>query len=252
MSSEFNRLLAIMNDLREKCPWDKKQTLESLSHLTIEEVYELYDAILDKNLDNLKEEVADVMLHLVFYAKIISEKDGTSIEDILKMGNDKLIKRHPHVYEVSQDLTVEQVKENWEKLKLKEGRTSILGGVPKSLPALIKAHRIQDKAAHIGFQWDTIDGVWDKLNEELGELKQALETKVSEDIEEEMGDVLFSMINLARYAKVDPEIALQRTNQKFIERFQYIEEQATKPLSDMNLEEMDALWNEAKEKLKTK
>lgn len=252
MSSEFNRLLAIMNDLREKCPWDKKQTLESLSHLTIEEVYELYDAILDKNLDNLKEEVADVMLHLVFYAKIISEKDGTSIEDILKMGNDKLIQRHPHVYEVSQDLTVEQVKENWEKLKLKEGRTSILGGVPKSLPALIKAHRIQDKAAHIGFQWDTIDGVWDKLNEELGELKQALETKVSEDIEEEMGDVLFSMINLARYAKVDPEIALQRTNQKFIERFQYIEEQATKPLSDMNLEEMDALWNEAKEKLKTK
>lgn len=252
MSSEFNRLLAIMNDLREKCPWDKKQTLESLSHLTIEEVYELYDAILDKNLDNLKEEVADVMLHLVFYAKIISEKDGTSIEDILKMGNDKLINRHPHVYEVSQDLTVEQVKENWEKLKLKEGRTSILGGVPKSLPALIKAHRIQDKAAHIGFQWDTIDGVWDKLNEELGELKQALETKVSEDIEEEVGDVLFSMINLARYAKVDPELALQRTNQKFIERFQYIEEQATKPLSDMNLEEMDALWNEAKEKLKTK
>ncbi len=252
MSSEFNRLLAIMNDLREKCPWDKKQTLESLSHLTIEEVYELYDAILDMNLDNLKEEVADVMLHLVFYAKIISEKDGTSIEDILKMGNDKLIQRHPHVYEVSQDLTVEQVKENWEKLKLKEGRTSILGGVPKSLPALIKAHRIQDKAAHIGFQWDTIDGVWDKLNEELGELKQALETKVSEDIEEEVGDVLFSMINLARYAKVDPELALQRTNQKFIERFQYIEEQATKPLSDMNLEEMDALWNEAKEKLKTK
>jgi len=252
VSSEFNRLLAIMNDLREKCPWDKKQTLESLSHLTIEEVYELYDAILDMNLDNLKEEVADVMLHLVFYAKIISEKDGTSIEDILKMGNDKLIQRHPHVYEVSQDLTVEQVKENWEKLKLKEGRTSILGGVPKSLPALIKAHRIQDKAAHIGFQWDTIDGVWDKLNEELGELKQALETKVSEDIEEEVGDVLFSMINLARYAKVDPELALQRTNQKFIERFQYIEEQATKPLSDMNLEEMDALWNEAKEKLKTK
>lgn len=252
MSLEFSRLLSIMDDLREKCPWDKKQSLESLSHLTIEEVYELYDAILDKNLDNLKEEVADVMLHLVFYAKIISEKDGTSIDDILKMGNDKLIHRHPHVYEVSQDLTVEQVKENWEKLKLKEGRTSILGGVPKSLPALIKAHRIQDKAAHIGFQWDSIAGVWDKLNEELEELKHAIETKVSEDIEEEMGDVLFSMINLARYAKVDPELALQRTNQKFIERFQFIEEQATKPLSDMNLEEMDALWNEAKVKLKTK
>lgn len=250
MSLEFSRLLSIMDDLREKCPWDKKQTLESLSHLTIEEVYELYDAILDKNLDNLKEEVADVMLHLVFYAKIISEKDDTSIEDILKMGNDKLINRHPHVFEVSQDLTVEQVKENWEKLKLKEGRTSILGGVPKSLPALIKAHRIQDKAAHIGFQWDTIDGVWDKLNEELGELNQALETKVSEDIEEEIGDVLFSIINLARYAKVDPELALQRTNQKFIQRFQYIEEQATKPLSDMTIEEMDALWNEAKLKLK--
>jgi XTP/dITP diphosphohydrolase len=166
------------------------------------------------------------------------------------MGNDKLINRHPHVFEVSQDLTVEQVKENWEKLKLKEGRTSILGGVPKSLPALIKAHRIQDKAAHIGFQWDTIDGVWDKLNEELGELNQALETKVSEDIEEEIGDVLFSIINLARYAKVDPELALQRTNQKFIQRFQYIEEQTTKPLSDMTIEEMDALWNEAKLKLK--
>ena len=250
MSLEFSRLLSIMDDLREKCPWDKKQTLESLSHLTIEEVYELYDAILDKNLDNLKEEVADVMLHLVFYAKIISEKDDTSIEDILKMGNDKLINRHPHVFEVSQDLTVEQVKENWEKLKLKEGRTSILGGVPKSLPALIKAHRIQDKAAHIGFQWNTIDGVWDKLNEELGELNQALETKVSEDIEEEIGDVLFSIINLARYAKVDPELALQRTNQKFIQRFQYIEEQTTKPLSDMTIEEMDALWNEAKLKLK--
>jgi XTP/dITP diphosphohydrolase len=241
-----------MDDLREKCPWDKKQSLESLSHLTIEEVYELYDAILDKNLDNLKEEVADVMLHLVFYAKIISEKDGTSIDDILKMGNDKLIHRHPHVYEVNQELTLEEVKENWEKIKLKEGRTSILGGVPKSLPALIKAHRIQDKAAHIGFQWDSIAGVWDKLNEELEELKHAIETKVSEDIEEEMGDVLFSMINLARYAKVDPELALQRTNQKFIERFQFIEEQATKPLSDMNLEEMDALWNEAKVKLKTK
>lgn len=252
MSLEFSRLLSIMDDLREKCPWDKKQSLESLSHLTIEEVYELYDAILDKNLDNLKEEVADVMLHLVFYAKIISEKDGTSIDDILKMGNDKLIHRHPHVYEVNQELTLEEVKENWEKIKLKEGRTSILGGVPKSLPALIKAHRIQDKAAHIGFQWDSIAGVWDKLNEELEELKHAIETKVSEDIEEEMGDVLFSMINLARYAKVDPELALQRTNQKFIERFQFIEEQATKPLSDMNLEEMDALWNEAKVKLKTK
>lgn len=252
MSLEFSRLLSIMDDLREKCPWDKKQTLESLSHLTIEEVYELYDAILDKNLDNLKEEVADVMLHLVFYAKIISEKDGTSIDDILKMGNDKLIHRHPHIYKSSQELTVEEVKENWEKLKLKEGRTSILGGVPKSLPALIKAHRIQDKAAHIGFQWDSIAGVWDKLNEELEELKHAIETKVSEDIEEEMGDVLFSMINLARYANIDPELALQRANQKFIQRFQYIEEQATKPLSDMNLEEMDALWNEAKIKLKTK
>ena len=251
MSTEFNRLLAIMNDLREKCPWDKKQTLESLSHLTIEEIYELYDAILENNLQNLKEEVADVMLHLVFYAKIISEQDGTSIEDILKMGNDKLVHRHPHIYKAHQELTVEQVKENWENLKLKEGRNSILGGVPKSLPALIKAHRIQDKAAHVGFQWDSIDGVWDKLNEELAELKHAIETKVSEDIEDEMGDVLFSMINLARYANVDPELALQRANQKFIRRFQYIEDHATKSLSDMNLEEMDALWTEAKEKLKS-
>jgi XTP/dITP diphosphohydrolase len=246
MSTEFNRLLTIMNDLREKCPWDKKQTLESLSHLTIEEVYELYDAILENNLDNLKEEIADIMLHLVFYAKIINEKDGTSIEDILKKGNDKLISRHPHVYETTKDLSVEQVKENWENLKLKEGRKSILGGVPKSLPALVKAHRIQDKAAHVGFQWDEVKGVLDKLDEEISELKTSIQSGDQQDIEEEMGDVLFSMINLARYIKVDPELALQRTNQKFIQRFQYIEDHADKPLSDMTLEEMDKLWNEAK------
>lgn len=249
MSTEFNRLLSIMNDLREKCPWDKKQTLESLSHLTIEEVYELYDSILENNLDNLKEEIADIMLHLVFYAKIIHEKDGTSIDGILKKGNDKLVQRHPHVYDIVKDISVEQVKENWENLKLKEGRKSILGGVPKSLPAMVKAYRIQDKAAHVGFQWDDVKGVLDKLEEEIGELKTSIQHSQQHEIEEEMGDVLFSMINLARYIKVDPELALQRTNQKFIKRFQYIEDHADKPLSEMTLEEMDRLWNEAKKLL---
>lgn len=239
-----------MNDLREKCPWDKKQTLESLSHLTIEEVYELYDAILENNLENLKEEIADIMLHLVFYAKIIHEKDGTSIDDILKKGNDKLVQRHPHVYATHADLSVEQVKENWEKLKLQEGRKSILGGVPKSLPAMVKAYRIQDKAGHVGFQWDHVEDVIGKIEEEISELKVALQTEKAEDMEEELGDVLFSMINLARYIKVDPELALQRTNQKFIQRFQYIENHAPKPLSDMSLEEMDQLWNEAKKQAK--
>lgn len=249
MSSEFSRLLTIMDDLREKCPWDREQTLESLSHLTIEEVYELYDAILENNIDNLKEEIADIMLHLVFYGKIINEQDGTTLEEILHKGNEKLIARHPHVYASTKDLTVEDVKENWENIKLNEGRKSILGGVPKSLPAMIKAYRIQDKAAHVGFEWKEVEGVLDKLEEEIGELRTAIKMETQSDIEGELGDVLFSMINLARYIKVDPELALQRTNQKFISRFQYIEQHATKALSDMSLAEMDALWNEAKSKL---
>lgn len=246
MKSEFNRLLTIMDDLREKCPWDQKQTLDSLSHLTLEEVYELYDAILNKDSKNIKEEIADIMLHLVFYAKIMNEEDGTTIDDILRKGNEKLIHRHPHVYGEHQDLTEKEVKENWEKLKLKEGRKSIFEGVPKSLPALIKAYRLQDKAAHVGFQWDHISEVREKLNEEIDELDEAILSQNQDKIEDELGDVLFSIINLSRYLKVDPELALQRTNKKFIDRFQYIETHATKPLSDMSLEEMDRLWNVAK------
>lgn len=246
MSKEFSRLLTIMNDLREKCPWDKKQTLESLSHLTIEEVYELYDAILEGNIENLKEEIADIMLHLVFYAKILNEQDGTTIDNILHKGNEKLIQRHPHVYNNAENLSVEQVKENWEKLKLKEGRKSIFSGIPKSLPSVIKAYRLQDKAAHVGFQWDKIEEVQDKLQEEMDELHQAIRSDKLDAIEEEMGDVLFSLINLSRYLKIDPELALQRTNQKFIRRFNYIEENVTKPLTEMKLEEMDTLWNDAK------
>jgi XTP/dITP diphosphohydrolase len=246
--SEFNRLLQIMDDLREKCPWDQKQTLESLSHLTLEEVYELYDAILTNDTPNIKEEIADIMLHLVFYAKIMNENDGTTMDDILKKGNDKLISRHPHVYSEKQDLTEKEVKENWEKLKLKEGRKSIFSGVPKSLPALIKAYRLQDKAAHVGFQWDKISEVRDKMNEEIAELDEAIQLDNRDKIEDELGDVLFTIINYSRYLKIDPELALQRTNQKFIKRFQYIEDNANKPLANMSLEEMDVLWNEAKGK----
>lgn len=249
--SEFNRLLTIMDDLREKCPWDKKQTLESLSHLTLEEVYELYDAILNKDTANIKEEIADIMLHLVFYAKIMHETDGTTIEDILRKGNDKLVSRHPHVYGEKEDLTETEVKENWEKLKLKEGRKSIFSGVPNSLPALIKAYRLQDKAAHVGFQWNDIKDVREKLNEEIAELDQAIISTNQDKIEDELGDVLFTIINLSRYLKVDPELALQRTNKKFIDRFQYIETHADKPLADMSLEEMDKLWVEAKKKNST-
>jgi XTP/dITP diphosphohydrolase len=221
--SEFNRLLSIMDDLREKCPWDRKQTFESLSHLTIEEVYELYDAIQNGDIENIKEEVADIMLHLVFYVKLINEKEGVTIDDILKKGNDKLVSRHPQ-----------------------EGKNSILGGVPKSLPSVVKAYRLQDKAAQVGFQWDHIKEVQDKLAEEIIELNEAIDSNSLDKIEDELGDVLFSIINLSRYLKVDPEMALQRTNQKFIQRFQYIENNSDKPLADMSLEEMDLLWNLAK------
>lgn len=246
MSKEFSRLLAIMADLRAKCPWDKKQTLESLSPLTIEEVYELVDAVQENHLENLKEEIADIMLHLVFYTKILNEKDGTTIDDILAKGNEKLIHRHPHIYANSEDLSEKEVKENWEKLKLSEGRKSIYSGVPLSLPSIVKAFRIQDKAAHVGFEWKHIDDVRKKLDEEISELDEAIAAQSIESIENELGDVLFSIVNLSRYLKVDPEMALQRTNKKFIQRFQYIEDNAQKPLSDMSLEEMDSLWNEAK------
>ena len=245
----FNRLLDIMDDLREKCPWDKKQTLESLRHLTIEEVYELGDAILDNDLVELKKELGDVLLHIVFYAKIGSEKKAFDIADIANAISDKLIDRHPHIYGDVSVENEEQVKQNWEKLKLKEGKKSVLEGVPKSLPALVKANRIQDKVAGVGFDWEEPHQVWEKVQEELNELNEEIENGDQENIEKEFGDVLFSMINYARFIKVNPENALEKTNKKFINRFQYLEEQAKlagKDLSNMSLTEMDVFWNEAK------
>ncbi len=246
----FERLLKIMEDLREKCPWDKKQTLESLRYLTIEETYELSDAIIENDLGELKGEIGDLMLHMVFYSKIASEKGAFDIADVLHGICDKLVHRHPHIYGDVTATTEEEVKSNWEKLKLKEGKTSVLQGVPKSLPAMVKASRIQEKARGVGFDWDEQSQVWDKVNEELQELQDEIEGKGSkEHIESEFGDVLFSMINYARFIGVNPEDALERTNKKFIQRFQYLEKGAkadNKDLSEMSLAEMDKYWNEAK------
>jgi XTP/dITP diphosphohydrolase len=247
----FERLLTIMDDLREKCPWDKKQTLESLRHLTIEETYELADAILDKDMEGLKGEIGDLLLHMVFYSKIASEKGAFDITDALNGICDKLIHRHPHIYGDTEANTEEEVKENWEKLKLKEGNTSVLSGVPKSLPALVKASRIQDKVKGIGFDWDEADQVWEKVKEELDELHYEVKNKTTK-IEEEFGDVLFSIINYARFINVDPESALEKTNKKFIKRFQLMENlirAGNKEISTMNLEEMDIYWEKAKQKL---
>lgn len=245
----FDRLLTIMNELREQCPWDKKQTLQSLRHLTIEEVYELGDAILDNDLEELKKELGDVLLHIVFYAKIGSEKNAFDIADVANAICDKLIDRHPHIYGDVSVKDEEEVKQNWEKLKLKEGKKSVLEGVPKSLPALVKANRIQDKAAGVGFDWEKPEQVWEKVQEELNELNEEIKNGHQEDIEKEFGDVLFSMINYARFIKVNPENALEKTNKKFIHRFQYLEEKAKengKELATMSLTEMDVFWNESK------
>jgi XTP/dITP diphosphohydrolase len=245
----FNRLLDIMDDLREKCPWDKKQTLESLRHLTIEESYELADAILENDLNEIKNELGDVLLHLVFYAKIGSEKKAFDIGDVANAISDKLITRHPHIYE---DLVVKdesEVKENWEKLKLKEGKNSVLEGVPKSLPALVKANRIQDKVAGVGFDWEEPSQVWEKVQEEITELNEEIKKGSKDSIESEFGDVLFSMINFARFIDVNPENALEKTNKKFINRFQYLEKAAKKEgkeLSEMTLSEMDVYWELSK------
>ena len=245
----FNRLLDIMDDLREKCPWDKKQTLQSLRHLTIEETYELGDAILDNDLQEVKKELGDILLHIVFYAKIGSETGDFDIADVANGICEKLIFRHPHIYG---DVVVEdeeQVKQNWEKLKLKEGKKSVLEGVPKSLPALVKASRIQDKARGVGFDWDEPSQVWDKVQEELAEFHEEVQAGDKDKIEDEFGDVLFSLINYARFLNVNPEDALERTNKKFIKRFTYLESKAGemgKSLADMTLAEMDVFWNEAK------
>lgn len=241
----FKRLLKIMDELREKCPWDRKQTIQSLRNLTIEEVYELADAITSENWKDIKEELGDIMLHMVFYSKIASEKNYFNIEDVLNDVCDKLIKRHPHIYG---DITVsgeDEVKKNWEQLKLKEGKRGVLSGVPDSLPALIKAYRMQEKTAQVGFEWDDKEQVWEKVREELEEFKESLSENAIRK-EEEFGDLLFSLVNYARFEGIDPETALARINDKFKRRFEFIEENADRPLEEMTLDQMDALWNKAK------
>lgn len=251
----FERLLTIMDDLREKCPWDQKQTMETLRHLTIEETYELSDAIIEGDLEEIKKELGDIMLHMVFYAKIGSEKGAFDVADVLHGICEKLISRHPHIYG---DVIVEneqQVKENWEKLKLKEkGNKSVLGGVPQSLPALVKAMRIQEKARGVGFDWEEKQQVWGKVEEEMSEFKEHFNAESGEVLdtvqaEAEFGDLLFSLVNYARFVDINPETALERTNKKFIKRFQYLEKKAKelhKDLSEMTLSEMDVFWEEAK------
>ncbi len=243
----FARLLNIMDDLREKCPWDRKQTLESLRNLTIEETYELADAILENDLQGVKEEIGDLMLHLVFYAKIAEEQQAFDIAEALHAICDKLIARHPHIYGDVKVNGEEDVKKNWEQLKLREGKKSVLQGVPNSLPAMIKAYRMQEKTAQVGFEWENAEQVWEKVEEEMAEFKETMTEKLSPaKREEEFGDVLFSLINYARFQHIDPETALEKVNLKFKKRFEYIEAKAEKELTEMSLAEMDALWNEAK------
>jgi len=248
----FGRLLDIMDTLRAECPWDKKQTLESLRHLTIEETYELADAIEENDLQEIKKELGDLMLHMVFYSKIGSEKGAFDVADVLNAVCDKLIHRHPHIYGDVEAATEEEVKANWEAIKLKEkGTQSVLQGVPRGLPALVKAIRIGDKARGAGFDWDQPQDVWAKIKEELGEFESAQKSGNQQEIESELGDVLFSIVNFARLSNLDPELALERTNKKFIYRFTYMEKKARdqgKSLNNMTLPEMELLWNEAKAK----
>jgi XTP/dITP diphosphohydrolase len=245
----FDRLLTIMDELRAQCPWDKKQTMETLRHLTIEETYELGDAILDNDLEEIKKELGDVLLHIVFYSKIGSETNDFDIADVCNSICDKLIHRHPHIYGDVKIKNEADVKRNWENLKLKEGKKSVLEGVPNSLPALVKANRIQEKVAGVGFDWEEPNQVWEKVEEELNEFKAEVKSGNQDAMESEFGDVLFSMVNYARFLNINPENALERTNKKFSKRFQYLEEKAkvlNKPLKDMTLAEMDVFWEEAK------
>jgi len=246
----FERLLNIMDDLRKSCPWDKEQTLESLRHLTIEETYELSDAILSNDLEEVKKELGDLMLHLVFYAKIGSEKKAFDITDVLTAISEKLIHRHPHIYGDINVVNAEDVKNNWEKLKLQEGKKSVLEGVPKSMPPLVKAYRIQEKVKGVGFDWERPEQVWEKVEEELNELKYEVESGAPKDkIEGEFGDLLFALVNYARFININPEDALEKTNRKFIKRFQFLEKAAQenqKDLKDMSLAEMDVFWEQAK------
>lgn len=245
----FSRLLTIMDELREKCPWDKKQTLASLRHLTIEETYELSDAIMNNDLNEIEKELGDVLLHIVFYAKIASEQNAFTIGSVIDKICEKLIDRHPHIYGDVQVNNEEEVKQNWEKLKLKEGKKSVLEGVPKGLPSMVKASRIQEKAKGVGFDWEEPHQVWDKVQEELKELQDEVTKGNKIKIEQELGDVFFSLINYARFLNINPDDALEQTNKKFIKRFMYLESQASrlqKPLSEMTLAEMDVFWEEAK------
>ncbi|HVT87025.1 MAG TPA: nucleoside triphosphate pyrophosphohydrolase [Chitinophagaceae bacterium] len=250
ISDAFLRLVSIMDDLREKCPWDKKQTIQSLRQLTIEETYELADSITEENWNGIKEELGDLLLHIVFYAKICNEQNRFTLDEAINGICDKLIARHPHVYgdvKVSND---EDVKKNWENLKLKEGKKSVLGGVPQSLPSLVKAMRLQEKAKQVGFEWENKDQVWEKVEEEMNELKSAVASGNRSDAEEELGDVIFSLINYARFLQLDADHALERTNKKFIRRFTEMEQQALqqgKNLDGMTLQEMDAIWNSIKQ-----
>jgi XTP/dITP diphosphohydrolase len=248
----FSRLLTIMDELRAQCPWDKSQTLESLRYLTIEETYELSDAILDKDLDGISKELGDLMLHIVFYAKIGSELGSFDMADVLNGINEKLVRRHPHIYGDVEVADADEVKNNWERIKMEEGHASVLSGVPLSLPAMVKAYRIQEKARGAGFDWENRDQVWEKVEEEISEFRhEAVNGGSKEKLEDEFGDVLFSLINYARFIDVNPEDALERTNKKFIRRFKFLEQEALKigkSLRDMTLAEMDVYWNQAKEK----
>jgi MazG family protein len=258
--TSFSRLLEIMDDLREKCPWDKKQTIQSLRQMTIEETYELTDAIAEEDWNGIKEELGDLLLHIVFYAKIGSEKKKFELEEVIIGICDKLVSRHPHIYGDVKVNNDEDVKKNWESLKLKEGKNSILSGVPKSLPSMVKAMRLQEKAKQVGFEWETKEQVWEKVEEEMGELHTVVnrmnsrdgvenQDKLQQEIEEEFGDVVFSLINYARFLRVDADNALEMTNKKFINRFSRMEQQALqkgKNLNNMTLQEMDAIWNEIK------
>lgn len=249
-AKSLERLRKIMDELREQCPWDRKQTAQTLRVQTIEETYELVDAIIEDDWQGIKEELGDLLLHIVFYSKIGSEKNLFTLDDVIEGVCNKLVSRHPHIYSHVQVSDAQQVEQNWEQLKLKEGKKSILSGVPQSLPAIVKALRLQGKTKQVGFEWDTVEQVQEKVDEEIQELYEAVDSAQAEKIEEEFGDVLFALVNYARFVDVDPELALEKTNKKFIRRFQYIEDKTAeqnKALNDMTLEEMDALWNRAKE-----
>ena len=249
VDGSFLRLVQIMDELREKCPWDKKQTIQTLRTLTIEETYELADAITENNWKGIKEEIGDILLHILFYAKIGAEQHQFTLQEAIQAICEKLIARHPHIYGDVQVNNEEDVKQNWEKLKLKEGKKSVLGGVPNGMPAMVKATRLQEKAKQVGFEWDNRGQVWDKVEEEIVEMKEAIDINDQQKIEDEFGDVLFSLINYARFLQIDAENALEKTNKKFIERFTRMEQQALqqgKPLSEMTLQEMDSIWNSIK------